>query len=1260
MLNLESLFRISHQTAAESGRVTDDSQEVSLSQLYVERDIEPELVRNLQKSADCRILVGDAGSGKTSLLWHVFQRLEKTSNAPLLLRADALADFLPDEFGAALESIRRSERIPTLLIDTADAVLGSESDRASLLAILDIATKVGCGTLVSCRPAEASRYLGHYGSTRIPDRYSESELTQIIETHSRYFYSRAGVRSIDRLIASVQAIVAQGKPVAELASRPLLLRMLFSLYAPNEIPTAINVAGLYRTFWDRRVKTDWRAGRPGPEPGATDCRAVALRAAYLMLQDGVVRISSEQLETELRRSGHDWADVDTLVARGVLRSVSIHAHYTGYEFFHQTFLEHVAARTLVDGHGASAIKLLLDRLRHNPDDYFRLPVLEHLLVVSQTGDRQMRETSDSIISDLLTEGPPHLQSAAIVTYAQLENVSDQMRHAFSSILEDSRLAARYIQATPSSPPERWTEIWTNFKRLWSAEAARLNESKPWSIRREILSQLPRLARRTDDAPLKIAQFLQDHMIATTIEVDAVANVVSLLTVLGDAGELISGAILADLFNRLQQASVDHDRVISNVSIAMSCHPAVSTLQLQKISQQLANSSKELICRARGAVEAALWLRSSRDILSEIGSFPAERFEISGLATWLTDQNEEAWNAVWHHFSEHVSDAQQQVWVRFLWDRLCLHPLDRGDIPSQRSTAFLAGKIAREFREERTFSAKGAIAICLHSGSFHLRVSAIQRIRADAAHQLASEAFSQVGIAGFLLGPALATDLPSARQALESANTLPDKVILRFLDDFVSLAQRVPDAANLAVPFLIQQGAFARVETALDHVELKLRPLPSGAATVLAREIGNGVVVPTTQKRKLAARWAYKATRLGLGVALDFATFEHAIQTEQDPETSCWLAMAMAALSRSPVEVEAALEWGARASTGEAIYSRDKAFEAWLDLIVDKQRSEYFDTIIQTLVEPAPNLKRLLVTAKTATRIMAFDPPHATQIVRNLLTLLEKVGRPVRESFRREAMHYFVDWSEQTDRETMVQLLLLVPFVEPIAGRLILDLTSLPCHAFWSRERVLALADDLRLSSELRCYIPDLFRRNTTDVGFWVLPIVQKTNDYEINVMNRAAKIARLMESTPDTYRNFKEDDLRNIFLNWLDTEFAKGATGETFRFSGKTDILVRVGDTKYPIECKIWSGASNIGSAINQLLGYVAPQDDGAGLIIFNKTHHPSKLMQVLMGIPDLVPSQRLQREWHGHNGCSYVLKHPRDPARKLEFDVLVVNIAQT
>jgi hypothetical protein len=110
-----------------------------------------------------------------------------------------------------------------------------------------------------------------------------------------------------------------------------------------------------------------------------------------------------------------------------------------------------------------------------------------------------------------------------------------------------------------------------------------------------------------------------------------------------------------------------------------------------------------------------------------------------------------------------------------------------------------------------------------------------------------------------------------------------------------------------------------------------------------------------------------------------------------------------------------------------------------------------------------------------------------------------------------------------------------------------------------------------------------------------------TSDYE-NIKHIISMAGYSMEKTAKTFNKFSEEELRDVFIAFLNTHYLDMATGETFSRKGKTNIRIQFENkSAYIAECKMWSGEKNLQEAINQLFSYTTWHDVKASIIIFNK-----------------------------------------------------------
>jgi hypothetical protein len=127
------------------------------------------------------------------------------------------------------------------------------------------------------------------------------------------------------------------------------------------------------------------------------------------------------------------------------------------------------------------------------------------------------------------------------------------------------------------------------------------------------------------------------------------------------------------------------------------------------------------------------------------------------------------------------------------------------------------------------------------------------------------------------------------------------------------------------------------------------------------------------------------------------------------------------------------------------------------------------------------------------------------------------------------------------------------------------------------------------------------------------------DDFE-NILAVIRHGGRSFEQTPKTYSVHDEEELRDILLSHLNVFFQGGATAETFRKKGKTDILIQDQDrSAFVAECKVWQGLQYLHEAIEQLLQYLTWRDCKASIVLFNK--HNRGLTSIQQTISDAFPS---------------------------------------
>lgn len=164
-------------------------------------------------------------------------------------------------------------------------------------------------------------------------------------------------------------------------------------------------------------------------------------------------------------------------------------------------------------------------------------------------------------------------------------------------------------------------------------------------------------------------------------------------------------------------------------------------------------------------------------------------------------------------------------------------------------------------------------------------------------------------------------------------------------------------------------------------------------------------------------------------------------------------------------------------------------------------------------------------------------------------------------------------------------------------------------------------------------------------------------EYE-HILSVILHMVLVMERSPKAFKDMGEEDLRQHFLVQLNGHYEGQATGETFNYEGKTDILVRVqGRNLFIAECKFWRGSADLKDAIDQLLGYTSWRDSKAALLIFNRD---TDMSTVVTKVPEAVqghPNWKSNCEYDHETGFRYAFTHKDDPGKTITLTVLVFDV---
>jgi hypothetical protein len=166
-------------------------------------------------------------------------------------------------------------------------------------------------------------------------------------------------------------------------------------------------------------------------------------------------------------------------------------------------------------------------------------------------------------------------------------------------------------------------------------------------------------------------------------------------------------------------------------------------------------------------------------------------------------------------------------------------------------------------------------------------------------------------------------------------------------------------------------------------------------------------------------------------------------------------------------------------------------------------------------------------------------------------------------------------------------------------------------------------------------------------------------DYE-HILSVLRDMAVVMERSPSAFRTLDEEALRFQFLVPLNGHYEGAASGETFNYSGKTDILIRAdGRNIFVAECKFWAGPKQLAETIDQLLGYTCWRDTKTAIILFNRNKNFTKVLEAIPATVAAHPNHVRPVGKSGETAFRFVFSHRDDPNRELTLTVLAFDVPQ-
>lgn len=164
-------------------------------------------------------------------------------------------------------------------------------------------------------------------------------------------------------------------------------------------------------------------------------------------------------------------------------------------------------------------------------------------------------------------------------------------------------------------------------------------------------------------------------------------------------------------------------------------------------------------------------------------------------------------------------------------------------------------------------------------------------------------------------------------------------------------------------------------------------------------------------------------------------------------------------------------------------------------------------------------------------------------------------------------------------------------------------------------------------------------------------------DYE-HILEVIENMVEVMERSPAAFSDMGEEVLRSHFLVQLNGHYEGQATGETFNYEGKTDILIRSeGKNIFIAECKYWGGPKKLNETINQLLGYTSWRDTKVAVIVFNRNKDFTRVLDSIRSTTEEHPNYKRELNQRSETSFRFIFSHRDDMNREMTLTVMAFDV---
>jgi hypothetical protein len=186
--------------------------------------------------------------------------------------------------------------------------------------------------------------------------------------------------------------------------------------------------------------------------------------------------------------------------------------------------------------------------------------------------------------------------------------------------------------------------------------------------------------------------------------------------------------------------------------------------------------------------------------------------------------------------------------------------------------------------------------------------------------------------------------------------------------------------------------------------------------------------------------------------------------------------------------------------------------------------------------------------------------------------------------------------------------------------------------------------------------PKIERPRATTAPFHPEPILA-LEEYE-HILSIMKNMVSVMEQSPHAFEKMNEEGVRTHFLVQLNAQYEGNATGETFNFQGKTDILIRAdGKNVFIGECKFWKGENVLTETIDQLLSYLSWRDTKTAILVFNRNLNFSKVLEQISPVVKSHHCYKREHPQRDETTFRFTFHQQNDPNRELLLTVMVFDV---